>query len=127
MAIRARAANSRIIPDRVGVSKFGWRNKDTEFICPGMNNNYVLDTDDIAPQLVIDGYLVDGDHNIWLQAMGELRKNPKARFILPASFVAPLLKITGQRIFGIHNWGIHEMVSRQHNMRLYQFGVNLIL
>ncbi|SFM40360.1 DUF927 domain-containing protein, partial [Pelosinus propionicus] len=93
------------IPDRVGVSKFGWRNNDTEFICPGMSNNYVLDTDDIAPQSVIDGYSIAGDHGAWLQAMGELRKNPKARFILAASFAAPLLKITGQRIFGIHNWG----------------------
>lgn len=99
------AANSQIIPDRVGVSKFGWRNHDTEFICPGMSNNYVLDTDDFAPQSVIDGYSVAGDHGAWLQAMGELRKNPKARFILAASFAAPLLKITGQRIFGIHNWG----------------------
>lgn len=99
------AANAQIIPDRVGVSKFGWRNNDTEFICPGMSNNYVLDTDDIAPQSVIDGYSVGGDHSVWLQAMNELRKNPKARFILAASFAAPLLKITGQRIFGIHNWG----------------------
>jgi putative DNA primase/helicase len=99
------AANSQIIPDRVGVSKFGWRNNDTEFICPGMSNNYVLDTDDIAPQSVIDGYSIAGDHGSWLQAMIELRKNPKARFILAASFAAPLLKITGQRIFGIHNWG----------------------
>jgi len=99
------AANSQVIPDRVGVSKFGWRNNDTEFICPGMSNNYVLDTDDIAPQSVIDGYSIAGDHGAWLQAMGELRKNPKARFILAASFAAPLLKITGQRIFGIHNWG----------------------
>lgn len=99
------AANSQVIPDRVGVSKFGWRNNDTEFICPGMSNNYVLDTDDIAPQSVIDGYSIAGDHGTWLQAMSELRKNSKARFILAASFAAPLLKITGQRIFGIHNWG----------------------
>ncbi|MBP2628890.1 MAG: hypothetical protein H6Q68_3601 [Firmicutes bacterium] len=70
-----------------------------------MSNNYVLDTDDIAPQSVIDGYSVAGDHGLWLQAISELRKNPKARFILAASFAAPLLKITGQRIFGIHNWG----------------------
>lgn len=26
------------IPTTLGVSKFGWRNKNTEFICPGMNS-----------------------------------------------------------------------------------------
>jgi len=99
------AANHQNIPNRLGVSKFGWRGDNMEFICPGMTTNYVLDTDEIAPRSVIDGYSANGDHNLWLQAMKELRKSPKARFILAASFAAPLLKITGQRIFGIHNRG----------------------
>ncbi|MBP2657902.1 MAG: hypothetical protein H6Q69_934 [Firmicutes bacterium] len=93
------------IPERIGVSGFGWRNNNTEFIVPGMVHSYTLDTDDVAPQSVINGYIPAGDHNIWLQSMTDVIKNNIARFILSVAFAAPLLKIIGQRTFCVHNWG----------------------
>ncbi|MCM0759593.1 DUF927 domain-containing protein [Sporomusa sphaeroides DSM 2875] len=99
------ASNNSIIPSRAGVAKLGWRNHETEFICPGLNNDYVLDVDDSASQKILGGFGMYGDQELWLNTMSELRKRPKARFILAAAFAAPLLQIVGQRIFCIHNHG----------------------
>ncbi|MCX7779624.1 MAG: DUF927 domain-containing protein [Negativicutes bacterium] len=99
------ASNADLIANRLGVAKLGWRSHDSEFVCPGLNNNYVLDVDDQASKEVLGGFGTKGDYQIWLQTMQLLRTRPKARFILAASFAAPLLKLVGQRIFAIHNWG----------------------
>lgn len=99
------AANAQIIPVRDGVSKMGWRSNDTEFILPGLDNRYTIDAGDGAAESAISGLGSDGDFGTWIEAMRGLRTRPKARFIMAASFAAPLLKIVGQRTFLLHNWG----------------------
>jgi len=99
------AANYGNIPNLLGVSKFGWRNNNTEFVYPGMSSNYVLDIDEIIPKSVINGYKPAGDHNIWLKKMTEVIKNPLAEFIVSVSAVTPFMEILMQRIFCVHNWG----------------------
>jgi putative DNA primase/helicase len=99
------AANASTIPDKKGVGKLGWRDHETKFIFPGLETGYTLDLGDTGADGAIDGYGVAGDLGVWIEAMRKLRTRPKARFILAASFAAPLLKIVGQRIFCIHNWG----------------------
>ena len=98
------AANADIIPEKQGVSKLGWRNSEKEFVLPGMISNYTIDTGAESESMM--GSLDQvGDPAKWLEAMQILRKKFRARFILAASFAAPLLKIVGQRTFMIHNWG----------------------
>ncbi|MDR3561240.1 MAG: DUF927 domain-containing protein [Negativicutes bacterium] len=99
------AANVDIIPERMGVSKLGWRNNEREFILPGMESTYTLDAGSMEADGVLSSMSVTGDLTIWMEAMQHLRSKSKARFILAASFAAPLLKIIGQRTFLIHNWG----------------------
>lgn len=98
------AANSDIIPQTSSVSKLGWR-REREFILPGKDARYIVDAEDLPTQNVITGFAVVGDYGVWLEAMRHLRTKPRARFILAASFAAPLLKIVGQRIFAVYNWG----------------------
>lgn len=99
------AANAGTIPDRSGVGKLGWRDHETKFIFPGMETGYTLDLGDTGGDGAVEGFGVAGDFGIWIEAMRKMRTRQKARFILAASFAAPLLKIVGQRIFCIHNWG----------------------
>lgn len=99
------AVNAQVIPVRDGVSKMGWRNKDTEFILPGLDTKYTIDIGDSAAESAVSGLGVEGDFGTWIEAMRNLRTRPKARFIMAASFAAPLLKIVGQRTFLLHNWG----------------------
>ncbi|WP_425057636.1 DUF927 domain-containing protein [Sporomusa carbonis] len=98
------AANRHIIPIRQGVAKMGWRNNDTEFILPGVATNYAIDIGDDAAESTISGLGQAGDFAQWIGVMQQLRTRNKARFIMAASFAAPLLKIVGQRSFLIHNW-----------------------
>jgi putative DNA primase/helicase len=99
------AANINIIPERVGVSKLGWRNDDREFILPGMQSSFTLDASTTEAEGVLGAMAVAGDYGVWADTMRHLRTKPRARFILAASFAAPLLKIVGQRTFLVHNWG----------------------
>jgi len=92
------------IPTKQGVSKMGWRNNETEFVLPGLETKYVIDIGDDAAEYSISGLGQAGDFGQWINTMQQLRTRNKARFILAASFAAPLLKITGQRSFLIHNW-----------------------
>ena len=98
------AANAQIIPMRQGVSKMGWRNNDTEFILPGIATSYTIDIGDDAAESTISGLGQAGDFGAWIGIMQQLRARNKARFIMAASFAAPLLKIVAQRSFLIHNW-----------------------
>jgi putative DNA primase/helicase len=98
------AKNAKIIPVKQGVSKMGWRNNETEFILPGIENKYTIDIGDSAAESTVSGLGQAGDYMTWLRVMFEVRKRNKARFILAASFAVPLLKIVGQRPFLIYNW-----------------------
>ncbi|MDU2063765.1 MAG: DUF927 domain-containing protein [Sporomusaceae bacterium] len=99
------ATNAEKIPDKTGVAKLGWRDKNSKFILPGTNSGYTLDVGDPALESAVAGFESKGDFGTWIEAMRQLRTHQKARFILAAAFAAPLLKIVGQRIFLIYNWG----------------------
>lgn len=98
------AANMDVIPLSQGVGKMGWRNQERTFILPGIASDYKIDIGEAAAESAVAGLGQDGDFSVWLDAMRKLRTRSKARFIMAASFAAPLLKILGQRSFLIHNW-----------------------
>jgi hypothetical protein len=98
------AANMDVIPIAQGVGKMGWRNQEQVFILPGITSDYKIDIGEAAAESAVAGLGQAGDMAIWLDVMRKLRTRPKARFIMAASFAAPLLKILGQRSFLIHNW-----------------------
>jgi len=96
--------NQDAIPVAQAVSKLGWRG-DREFVLPNFNMKYRIDIDDDGSQRTISGFTTAGAREEWISRMQYLRQSPKARFILAASFAAPLLRILGQRNFILHNWG----------------------
>ena len=97
-------ANQDRIPVTYAVSKLGWRG-EREFILPNLAQKYRIDIDDDGSQSTVSGFTTSGKREEWIASMQYLRQSPKARFILAASFAAPLLRILGQRNFVIHNWG----------------------
>ena len=99
------SANDNLIPRLSGVSKIGWRNNEKEFVLPGIQSTYVIDTSSPETEGVLSSIKTAGDFGVWIETMKYLRTITKARFILAASFAASLLKILGQRTFIIHNWG----------------------
>lgn len=96
--------NQDRIPVTQAVSKLGWRS-DREFVLPNFSPRYRIDIDDDGSQRTTSGFTTAGDREEWISRMQYLRQSPKARFIMAASFAAPLLRILGQRNFIIHNWG----------------------
>ena len=96
------AENMDIIPVADSTSTFGWQTKGR--FLPGHGDDIVLD---IEPSLRgwANAYEVKGDFEKWKETMAPHRERDKFRFILAASFTAPLLKWISQRIFFIYNWG----------------------
>ena len=99
------AANIDEIPEKQGVSKLGWRSGEAEFILPGIDTSYTLDSGSPDVDGLLSALQPAGDFHAWNEAMTYLRTKTRARFILATSFAAPLLKILGQRTFLVHNWG----------------------
>jgi len=64
----------------------------------------VLDLED-GTAAIADGYRESGTLAKWVESMEQVRKYPISRFMLAASFAAPLLKLVGQRVFITHLWG----------------------
>jgi len=91
--------NLEVIPVIKSTSHLGW--VDRNFI-PGVAGDIQVDSDD---NFTCAGYHPSGDLSKWLKLAGRLRQSPLARFILSASFAAPLLKLLSQRVYIIHTWG----------------------
>ncbi|MGN1318901.1 MAG: DUF927 domain-containing protein [Lachnospirales bacterium] len=96
------AENIDIIPIVQSVSSFGWQTGN-RFI-PGHEKGIVLDIDPTQKGLAM-AYCQSGTYDEWILMIKPHRKRDKFRFILAASFAAPLLKIIRQRIFFVYNWG----------------------
>jgi len=96
------AENMDLIPRTASVSSLGWIGKDR--FLPGHGDGIVLDADPSMARWAT-GYHTAGTFEGWKTAIGGQRDKYKFRFILAASFAAPLLKIVGQRIFMVYNWG----------------------
>ena len=60
---------------------------------------------DPSQQAMAMAYTKQGEMDGWIETMRPHRERDKFRFILAASFAAPLLRIIRQRIFFVYNWG----------------------
>ena len=96
------AENIDIIQKADSTSTFGWQTKGR--FLPGHGDDIVLD---IEPSLRgwAAAYHTSGTFEGWISTMQPHRSRDKFRFILAASFAAPLLRILQQRIFFVYNWG----------------------
>lgn len=96
------AENIDVINKADSTSTFGWQTKGR--FLPGHGDDIVLD---IEPSLRgwAAAYHQNGTFDGWKATMQPNRERDKFRFILAASFAAPLLRILSQRIFMVYNWG----------------------
>lgn len=96
------AENIDIIQKSDSTGTFGWQ-PGRRFI-PGFDKDIVLDIDP-SQRSMATAYSQSGTYREWLELMKPHRERDKFRFILSASFAAPLLRILKQRIFFVYNWG----------------------
>lgn len=96
------AENIDVIQKADATSTFGWQ-PGRRFI-PGREQGIVLDIDPSQKGMAA-AYCRNGDMEHWIRTMSPHRERDKFRFILAASFAAPLLRILKQRIFFVYNWG----------------------
>lgn len=96
------AENIDVINRADSASTFGWQGGGR--FLPGHGEDIVLD---IEPSLKgwAAAYHASGTFAAWKTLMQPHRQRDKFRFILAASFAAPLLRILSQRIFFVYNWG----------------------
>lgn len=94
--------NIDIIPKNDATSTFGWQ-PGRRFI-PGHDEGITLDVDP-SQRGMAAAYCQNGTMERWIEHMAPHRSREKFRFILAASFAAPLLRIVKQRIFFVYNWG----------------------
>lgn len=96
------AENLANLPKAEATSVLGWL-PGKKFM-PGHAGNTVLDVEP-SLQTWADGYQPRGSADAWASCIGKYRKNDKFRFMVAASFAAPLLQILHQRVFLVYNWG----------------------
>ena len=96
------AENIDVIPKADATSTFGWQ-PGKRFI-PGYDQGLALDIDP-SQRGMATAYCRNGTMSKWIAHMAPHRSRDKFRFILAASFAAPLLRIVKQRIFFVYNWG----------------------
>ena len=96
------AENIDIIKKADSTSTFGWQS-GKRFV-PGHDKDIVLDIDP-SQRGMAAAYCQNGTMADWLKMIKPHRSRDKFRFILAASFTAPLLRIIKQRIFFVYNWG----------------------
>lgn len=96
------AENIDIIPKEDSTGTFGWQ-PGNRFI-PGHGKGITLDIDP-SQRAMATAYCQNGTFEKWIDHMAPHRVRNKFRFILAASFAAPLLRIVKQRIFFVYNWG----------------------
>ena len=96
------AENIDVIQRADATSTFGWQ-PGKRFI-PGREQGIVLDIDP-SQKGMATAYCQIGEESKWIETMKPHRERDKFRFILAASFAAPLLRILKQRIFFVYNWG----------------------
>lgn len=96
------AENIDVIQKSDSTSTFGWQ-PGNRFI-PGHDEGITLDIDP-SQRGMAAAYCRAGSLEGWIETMRPHRERDKFRFILAASFAAPLLRIIQQRIFFVYNWG----------------------
>lgn len=96
------AENIDLIPRNDATGTFGWQ-PGKRFL-PGRASGITLDIDP-SQRGMAAAYCQNGTMERWVEHMRPHRERDKFRFILAASFAAPLLRIVKQRIFFVYNWG----------------------
>lgn len=96
------AENIDLIPRNDATGTFGWQ-PGKRFL-PGRADGITLDIDP-SQRGMAAAYCQNGTMERWIEHMKPHRERDKFRFILAASFAAPLLRIVKQRIFFVYNWG----------------------
>lgn len=96
------AENIETMQKAESTATFGWKSKGR--FLPGYADDMVLDIDP-SQRALANAYQKCGTLESWVKTMQPHRKRDKFRFILAASFAAPLLKIVKQRTFIVYNWG----------------------
>ena len=96
------AENIDLITKAESTSTFGW--KPGKRFIPGRQEGIVLDIDPSQHSMAA-AYTKTGEMGGWIETMRPHRERDKFRFILAASFAAPLLRIIKQRNFFVYNWG----------------------
>ena len=96
------AENIDIIKKSDATSVFGWQ-QGKRFI-PGHDQGITIDIDP-SQRGMAAAYCKAGTLDAWINTMCPHRERDKFRFILAASFAAPLLRIIQQRTFFVYNWG----------------------
>lgn len=96
------AENIDIIQKADSTSTMGWQTRGR--FLPAHGDDIILD---IEPSLRgwAAAYHYSGTFDEWRALMQPHRERDKFRFIMAASFTAPLLRILQQRIFFVYNWG----------------------
>lgn len=96
------AENIDVIKKSDATATFGWQG--SKRFLPGHGGDLVLD---IEPSMRgwAAAYCQSGTFDGWRRLVAPHRVRDKFRFILAASFAAPLLRILKQRIFFVYNWG----------------------
>ena len=97
------AENIDIIDKADSTRTFGWQPDGNKFL-PGLAKDVVLDIEP-SQRALAAAYSTKGTMEEWVELMQGHRERDRFRFILAASFAAPLLKILQQRIFFVYNWG----------------------
>ena len=97
--------NEEVIPVRFTTNHLGWI--DDKSFMPFIKNDYELDVKEDV-QTWIDSLKIKGNINDWIKVTSKFRNNEIFRFILAASFAAPLLKHTNTRSFVIYNWALSK-------------------
>ena len=95
--------NEDNIPQVKAVSKLGWREEKDIFLPFSKDTDIIVDIANNQEKW-INAYSEKGTLEEWIEAMRPFRENNKFRFIMSASFAAPLLKLIGHRIFVVFNW-----------------------
>ena len=93
--------NMDLIEISKSVTQMGWHG--SKFL-PYLAGDIVVDVDSNGSRWV-NAYHKSGKYEEWTRHIGKCRENYIFRFILAASFAAPLIKVMNHRIFMIHNWG----------------------
>lgn len=94
--------NTDLIPSTRRASRYGWL--DDKTFMPLAADGYDFDVDPAMAGYAVVGK-ARGNFDVWRDGMRPHRERSLFRFIMAAGFAAPLLRILGQRIFMVYNWG----------------------
>jgi uncharacterized protein (DUF927 family) len=94
--------NTSVIPRVASVGRLGWLQGEQFF--PLATNEEIVFEGEKGTARYFNALHEKGDYALWKETLRKVRKNPTARFIVSASFAAPLLSKIGVRTFLIHIW-----------------------